>query len=129
MARRRLGTAGVTTCLLVSLLACGESAQGRALGFVRRTIPSAVSMPSKPHGDRNAQSVSYVWDFETHMSPSDYTGWIREQVKDFQVIESTVPGLHFAKLVAGDEYRLTLTIESGAAAGTHVHGQLIASPD
>ena len=60
--RRHTGSVALIACLLAALVACDESAQDRALGFVRRTIPSGDSMPSMPEGARNAQSLSYVWD-------------------------------------------------------------------
>ncbi len=66
---------------------------------------------------------------KTRMSPIAYGAWLRERLTDFQEVESTVPGLHFAELVGGDAYRLSLTIEGGTAGGAHVHGQLTVSPD
>ena len=86
-------------------------------------------MPSMLEGARNAQSLSYVWDLETRMSPEAYGAWLRERLTDFQEVDSTLPRMHFSKLIGGDAYRLSLTIESGAAGGAHVHGQLIVSPD
>ena len=129
--KRRLGSAALVTYVLVTvtLAACDDSAKGRALGLVRRTIPTGDSMPSLADAVRNGQSISYVWDVETPMSPNAYGAWLREQLTDFDVVESDLPRLRFAKLVGGDAYRLYLTIERGTAADTHVHGQLIVSPD
>lgn len=127
--KRHTGSAALIASLLVALVACDESAQDRARGFVRRTVPSSDSMPSMPDATRSGQSVSYVWDLETQMSPDAYAAWLRERLTDFQDVESTAARLHFSKLVSGDAYRLSLTIESGAAGGAHVHGQLIVSPD
>ena len=126
---RRIGGAALVTCVLATPLGCDDAAQTHAAESMRRTMPSGVSTPLLPDGVRNGQSVSYVWEFETRMSPSAYAAWLREQLTDFQMVESTLPRLHFAKLVGGDAYRLSFTIEGGEAGVTHVHGQLIVSPD
>ncbi len=129
VAKRRIGNAALVTCLVVTVAACDDSAKGLALGLVRRTIPTGDSMPPLPEAARNGQSISYVWDMETPMGPNAYAAWLREHLTDFDLVDDAMPRLRFAKLVGGDAYRLSLTLVSGTAGNTYVHGQLIVSPD
>ena len=115
--------------LIVAILsaACDVS-EALADGILRRTVPPEDARPSLSGPTRSGQSIQFTWDFQTHLTPTAYSAWLPEQLRDFELVSGDGPQLRLAKHLGGDSYRLLVTAELDGAT-TRVHVQLTESAD
>ena len=127
----RLSTRG-TLLAVVLVAAClsatCEVSEAPAEAILRRTVPREDARPSLSGPTKSGQSNQFTWDFQTTLTPHAYVAWLREQLRDFEVVPGEGPQLRLSKNLGGDSYRLLVTADSDKAA-THVHVQLTESPD
>ena len=96
--------------------------------ILHRTVPGGDAVPTLSGPTRSGQSIQITWDFQTHLTPTAYSAWLPEQLRDFELVPGDGPQLRLSKHLGGDSYRLLVTAESDGAT-THVHVQLTESPD
>jgi hypothetical protein len=110
-------------------LGCGDPIAVAARDVARRTAPPGDVAPSLSQPLWSNQSTQFVWDLDTHLNATAYGAWVRGALADFEVVNATGLALQMGKLIGGDAYRLSITMQSGTASVTHVHVQLTVSPD
>lgn len=114
--------------LLGSLWSACDLSDPPAEAILRRTVPGGDAVPSLSGPTRSGQSIQFTWDFQTHLTPTAYSAWLPEQLRDFELVSGDGPQLRLAKHLGGDSYRLLVTAELDGAT-TRVHVQLTESPD
>jgi hypothetical protein len=105
-----------------------DSSRTTAQEILRRTIPPGDATPTLSAPVRSERSLQFTWDFDTHLTPAEYTAWLKRHIQDFAVVDDSRLGLSLAKHIGGDVYRLRMKTESGTGT-TRVHAQLTASAD
>ena len=111
-----------------SLSAGCDSSRTTVQEILRRTIPPGDAVPTQSESARSGQSFQFIWDFDTHLTPSEYQAWLKEHIRDFEVVQEGQSRLSLATHIGGDAYRLLMTAEPGTRT-THIHAQLTASAD
>ena len=114
--------------VVASLSVACDASEAPAEGILRRTVPHEDARPTISGPTRSGQSIQFTWDFQTHLTPTAYSAWLPEQLRDFELVPGDGPQLRLSKHLGGDSYRLLVTAESDGAT-THVHVQLTESPD
>ena len=110
-----------------SLSAGCDSSRTTVQEILRRTIPPGDAVPTLSESARSGQSLQFIWDFDTHLTPSEYQAWL-EHVRDFEVVQEGQSRLSLATHIGGDAYRLLITAEPGTGT-TRIRAQLTASAD
>jgi hypothetical protein len=72
---------------VASLIAGCDASRTTAQEILRRTIPPGDALPTLSDPMRSGPSLQFTWDFETHLTLSAYTAWLKEHGRSFEVVQ------------------------------------------
>ncbi len=116
-------------CFGVLLQGCGSRLQVEVEDIAKKTNPSHDHVLVMSDGPRSGSSVVFSWDLEVSTAPAPYLAWLRAQLAEFSIVDTSPAALRLGALIGGDEYRLVVTAESSQSTNTHVHSELTVSAD
>jgi hypothetical protein len=116
----------LATCILVC--ACSPL-YGPVREIKEATVPPGDTAPVLEEPVREAQSLRFSWEFDSHLEPPAYLEWITTRLinRGFAMQQRDAMSIGMTRLDGGDAYRLR--IEVTGRSPTHVRVSLLASPN